>query len=502
LSLQFPETYDPQIDAAVTRIYWEQGFLRYLLKPHLQRRVYDFIHTWKLNNVNSAKPIVLNIHRAGGKTFLLALLAIERALRHPNQEIRFGADTESQADEVVEPNIRKILEHMPTGFFSSRKNDKAGPYYLIRNPTWPAGSYPSRIWIIGCRERADKHRGKRSNVVIFDECRDIEAFEYVARVVFGPHFATMDNPLYIMSSTPPESMDHAWNRVFLYEAQLDNRYIECDSEHNEDWTTSDDSRMLELFKDRESPEWQREMLCRRISDVNRLIVPEFSDVHIVEDYKRPDVFIPLVVADGGFIDYFACMFGYVDFVRQVLVVEDSIVVNRKNTGQIASLVGERINSLYGTPGVDENGRVSFQFPMRPRKHADMTPRELADLEQIYHLSFFPAENHDPDSQIAHLRDCFARNKIRILAKNTALISQLKNAIRDSNGKLTRSETWGHWDAVMALVYMAKVAPWTIRPTPEESGIDISTQQIQRGSAKENNGFTRQFLRGSLRSRWK
>lgn len=482
--------------------YWKNGFLRYLLKPDLQLRVYDFTHDWKKRNPDSALPIVWDLHRAAGKTFELALLGLERGFRYPGQEVRFGASTISQADEIVEPNIRKILDHRPQGFIAERRVDQSQPYYILINPYWEPGSPPSYFRLIGCRERADKHRGKRSNMILLDECRDIEAFEYISKVVFAPHFATMFNPVFIMSSTPPESMDHPFTRIYCPQAIEGNRYIKGPVTEDKDWTDRDNKMMLEMFHDVNSPEWKREMLCEHISDPTRLVIPEFEEGSDIRDsYDRPKYFYPLIVADGGYVDYFACLFGYVDFLAAKLIVEDSIVVNRKHMGELNDLIVEKRSILYGIPEVSDDGKLKVTFPVKPRQYADMKPIEIATFDGQYKMFFEPAENHDPDSQIAFLRDKIAKRQVIILKKNEALIRQLKNAIRDEKGNLTRSTEYGHWDAVMALVYMAHHAPWRLNPGFEKPlPYDWTKQQIPKGAFKEVTKGSRAFLRRSFRRR--
>lgn len=308
-----------------------------------------------------------------------------------------------------------------------------------------------------------------------------------------------------MSSTPPESMDHAWSRIYCREAMDENRYFIGKCIDNEDWHEEDDCRMLELFRSKESHEWRREMLCEHISDPTRLVIPEFDEEkHTVEEYARPEHILPLIVADGGYVDYFACLYGYVDFQRQKLVIEDSIVVNRKNLGELSVLINAKKSQLYGNYELSPSGAVEVNYPVKPRQYADMRPLELATLCDVYKLYFNPPEEReDPDALIAQCRDRFFKNQITILRKNEVLIRQLKNAIRDEKGRLTRSSEYGHWDAVMALVYMTRCAPWRTNPGYENSKeYNWSTHQIPKGAFNEmRSTFTRSGIRRSTRKRW-
>jgi len=66
----------------------------------------------------------------------------------------------------------------------------------------------SQLVLLGCAESADNHRGKKSHLVTLDECADIPHFRYVAESVFSWHFAGLEQPLFLLSSTRPRSVDH------------------------------------------------------------------------------------------------------------------------------------------------------------------------------------------------------------------------------------------------------------------------------------------------------
>jgi hypothetical protein len=135
------------------------------------------------------------------------------------------------------------------------------------------------------------------------------------------------------------------------------------------------------------------------------------------------------------------------------MVEDEVVTKRKNTGEIVELIRAKEKSLYGG------------HPSDVRRIADATPREIADLSQIYHVAFQPAEKHDRESQLAVMRHNLAQGKIVIHERCRNLILQLASGVRDKSGKFERSETLGHCDAVAALVYLNRMASWHSNPYP-------------------------------------
>src|SRR5207249_2295362 len=108
---------------------WRQGRLAHLLRPHGQRRAYEFIRTWNETRPDDMGPLVLNCHRRMGKSFLLVLVAIERCLRASNQVVRYGSPTFVQTAEIVEPLIRQVLETCP----KELRPEKKGHNWLFRN---------------------------------------------------------------------------------------------------------------------------------------------------------------------------------------------------------------------------------------------------------------------------------------------------------------------------------------------------------------------------------
>lgn len=463
-------------------LLWDYGRLRYILHPDLQRRTYDFTHLWKKNHQYSAKPIVWNLHRAAGKSFELLVMCVERCLAYPGQEVRFGAPSMKQAEEIVERPLQQILSMCPPHL---QPEEKYSDFYF-RNPRWPQGSQPSALRLVGLKEKARAERGKRSNMFVIDECRDVMDFAYVARDVVAPQFAKMWNPLFIMSSTPPDSMDHEWISKYVMESMGDDRYMFGPVSQDLDWTEVDDMMMLEQFGSKESPAWMREMECVLISDPERLLVPEFDDKLHVSEHKRPDSFFPMVAADGGFIDFFACLFGYVDFERQKMIVEDEVVLSRKNSGEIAKEIQKAKDRLYPKT--------------RCTMVADMTPQQIADLDQLYKLPFYPAERHDPDAYIATLRDHLVHGKIQISPRCKHLIAQMKAAVRNDRGKIERTKGYGHFDAVMALAYMDHAAPWHRMPQVTVPKPDFYNTHVPQPSQNEQRRVTRQAIRSFMRPR--
>src|SRR5690606_13943065 len=80
---------------------WFRGELLHLTKPGPQRDLYEEIHHSRLKGTGVPSPIVLNLHRRLGKTFLGVLLLVEDCLRSPRRINKFGAPSGSQAMDIL-----------------------------------------------------------------------------------------------------------------------------------------------------------------------------------------------------------------------------------------------------------------------------------------------------------------------------------------------------------------------------------------------------------------
>ncbi|MFQ5443010.1 MAG: hypothetical protein ACE5EK_00185 [Nitrospinales bacterium] len=444
---------------------WYRGELDYLLRRHGQMAVYRKIREWKEANPNRLGPIVLNCHRAFGKSYFVVLLGIERCLKFPFQEVRVSSPTYKQTKEIVAPIITKILARCPDELQPERREGKL----VFKNPRWEDPNAISTLYLSTCKDDAESQRGLRSDFIAIDECRDVPNFDYVVKDVYLFHFAQRKNPLMILCSTPPKSPgDHAWSRVYLESARRNNRYIEFPVTMNEDWTEADDEMLVDVCGGKETTSWRREALCELIGDEASLIVPEFQKIRdrvVVDFWERPAHFFPYVCIDTGWVDKTAVLFGYVDFLNQVLVIEDEIVLARVRTVDLAAKILAMEKILY------PRGR----HPLPIRRFGDMTPQQLNDLvyamrEQAgfsYPVSWSSVEKYDREVSLARLRSGIQNERIKILSCCKHLVKQLMEGTQDEKGRFERSEVHGHFDAIAALQYLFRMVKWQANPFPDE-----------------------------------
>jgi len=439
---------------------WRAGELRYLLREHGQRRVYDKTHAWKLENPKKYGPIVWEEHRRFGKSFAGTLYGVERCKRYPRQIVRYGAPSLTQCEEIVRPIMQEILWRCP----EDQRPQPKGNTWIFPHP----GGRDSVFMLIGCREEAFNHRGKASDVIILDECRDIENFETVVNVVFGFHFVGRHLPTMILMGTPPDLMDHPFIQQFIPAAIANKTYFLETVETNEDWSPEDEEEIVKICGSKGSIAWRREALCEHISDPKGLIVPEFVELEhrgilptvVVEEHPRPSHFYPFTCMDGGFSDYTGVLFGYIDFPtahdgEKLLVIEDELWDRQLNSAQWKAKILEKEAELY----------AKAAHPVT--RIGDLTSKQSrVDLAQVLHFPVLEVKKFDKDSAVAALRSTIQNLKIRIFSRCEHLTYQLRNGVYAKNRvDFIRTETLGHCDLIDALVYLHRHAYWNANPYP-------------------------------------
>lgn len=498
--------------------FWKRGNLRHLLWPG-QRQVYDWTKQWKEENVDFAGPIVWELHRAAGKTFMLCVLALERCLSKPYQDVKYGAPNFQQADDIVTPVLVKhILHHELYGKPSDISIEKKeGRKWIVKNPMWWQMDADldrdacSSFELIGCTEQANRHRGKRSDMVLLDECRDIGKDNmdnmYIIDDVFGPHFSKRENPLMILSSTPPDSMNHPFIKKYYEEGQLEGRYFRLVGADNPDWTEKDDATQRKLLiRGTNTSKYDREIQCAHISETSRLAVEEFTEVlqvkedgtyvrrcdNLVVPWPRPSTFFPFSCADLGFVDFTAVLYAYFDFEAQKLIVEREYVVHNKSTGEIVDKAMEIEKELY-------EGTFNYS---QMRRWTDNDPQLIADFRKAGWLVQAVDKTKVKGKKwkwaaLASLKTAIANEEIIIDPSCKNLIEQLTNGqLNQSRGDYEREiveeinpdePVIGHCDALVALCYLWwMVQPYRmLRPSVDKTNVsDYIRGMVSRNTPRK------------------
>lgn len=509
-------------EEAIRGELWARGDLSDEMFPNSQLVLREHIEGWRRANPEDAGPLVVNCHRGMGKSWFLTLYGFEYALRRPGMVVRFGSPTLTQTEEIALPIIQKILSTKPKAI-SVRK--VANNFYF-KSPRWGKDAPESVFNLFSCKEDAESMRGKRANLILLDEVRSIDNARYVIEEVLLFLTAMQEDPLMILSSTPPHRPDHAFTAHFIEDARKFGRYFKLSIDENPDFPESQ-ARMLErICGGRHTPGWKREALCITLPDPSLLAVSEFQDAkhEIVREVPRPTHYYIHESMDAGFMDYTAVLFAWVWFIHQKLVIEDELLFHFKSTVDIAEAIQEKEASLWS--------RAIHREEIA--RYGDATKQQLHDLRATYGLRFHAADRWDLDASLADLKSAIQLRHIIIHPRCVNLLNQLENSTlnrkrndfdrpveKDFMGEDPTRPVMGHSDALMALVYLWKQAKrrmldnpypdpkeiWrnessTIVDLPETQYFDKFGRQVNRKTSRKNITFRPARITRKAMTIWK
>jgi len=439
---------------------WYKGDLTWMLRPNGQTKIHDFIVSCALEE-DTVDPIVVNAHRRLGKSFLNVLMAVEDAIRDPGQQIKYICGEKEQVRDIFEPLYQQIIASCPDDLMPKRR----GFTFRFFNPRWKCKG-ESTIKLVGANYKmGDMGRGTACDKAYLDEVRDFKNLQYFVQSVLSHQFVGRKSPRLVMTSTVPWSMDHDFTRPFegyIPQAISRNRYICIPGSENPDFTERDKKIVLSTLPSagEKTTSYRREVGCELIGDSSRLIIPEYQEIRdsiVLNEYVRPSHFIPHVVLDSGFDpDQTAILFGYVDYMAQLLIFEAAVVEKRMTSRDIATAV----KSMEINLGYDKN---YYQI----RRLADLREKETEDLRRDFNLPFQPVLRFNSDAALIAFRSKIADRQIRLIMPACRdLDYQLQFGYWNEKGSdFQRSESLGHWDAGKAAVYMTRMACWRHNPYP-------------------------------------
>lgn len=448
---------------------WYKGQLDWMLRPHGQTWIHDFILNCSLEE-DTVNPVVVNAHRRLGKSFLNVLMAIEDCIRKPSTFVKYCCGEKEQVRDIVEPLFMQIMATCPDDLQPRRR----GFTYIFNNPRWESKEV-SYLKLVGANYKmGDMGRGTACDRAYLDEVRDFKALRYFVQSVLAPQFLGRSAPRLVITSTVPWSMDHDFTRPtsgYIDQAKSANRYIEIPGSKNSDFGERDKKIVLSTLPMGEADiSYQREIECKLIGDTSRLICPSyqlFRSELVVNSWTKPAYFYPYMALDTGFDpDATAIIGGYVDYFQQLLIFEGCHVEKRMTTRDIAN----RTANMEKTLGYD---KATYAV----RRIADMTEREIADLMREHHLAFQPVVRHDAKSAVASFNSKIEDHQIRLVlpACHDLDYQLLHGYWNEAGSKIERTEGMGHWDAGKAAVYLARQAPWGVNPYPSGSSPEFRSR---------------------------
>jgi hypothetical protein len=403
--------------------------------------------------------------RQSGKTFLLSFLALEQALKKPNSIIKFVTDTKLHAETILLPAFEEILRDCP--------ND-IKPEYKVKQYTFYF-SNGSQIQLAGTDSKHYKRlRGQKCDLVLIDEagfCNDLDD------VYGGALFPTTTHTggKIIMASSIPEQLDHPFFN-FIEIAQFNGRLSEKTIDDNPLLTLEQVADIAKSMGGRDSLRFRREYMNEIIKDSNTSVIPEYTkelEKDIIMPWKRPPFYDYYVSMDIGGKDLTVVLFGYYDFVKGKLIIEDEIKFDFQIPGNNLELLTKQI--------LDKEKKLLYNEDIneqrRPFKRvSDINPIAINEILKYSQgrLFFTDAKKDDKDSAINDLRVRLGGKQIILDPCLKTLPLHLKNVRWNSptnKEKFARSPDCGHYDAVEALKYMVRSVLFTKNPYPAHYNVN-------------------------------
>lgn len=425
----------------------------------------------------TAKLFVANCARRFGKTFWIVTECLRVARAKDRARVKIATAFLTDLEEFIIPAFEAVLEDCPDDIRPKWSESKKK--YIFSNK--------SEIQLIGLDRKPNGGRGNYCDLYIFDEAAYIKNVSYIYSSVVIPMTMYREGARVIMISTPPKSPDHDF-KDFCLKAKRENAYVELDIFKNP--MVSPD--MIEEYKKEclTETDWEREYLCKFVTDQTLAIIPEFRNYNYTRSEKSEhyDILHKYVSMDLGVRDLNVTLFSHYDFPRAKLVIEREHVIN--GPSMTTPLLHKAISSIELDLWKDKDGN-----PTEPYKRVadNNNPLLLLDLGSIHNMFFHSTTKDDLHAMINKVRVWFKDGRIEIDESCTTLIDSLNYGIWNENRReFSRSKVLGHFDAIASIMYLIRNIDESTNPIPVRVGFN----QVNFEENDQLNEFKK--LRGNLR----
>lgn len=451
---------------------WARGQILHHLTPS-QQEAYHKFRAWDADPRRIGRYYAFDISRRWGKSLLCCLIAVMAALMNSRWRIVYCAPMYNMVGKILRPLMAQLLQDCPPALRPEWVKSE-GTYH------WHTGS---RIELIGLDVNPDGARGTGVDLVILDEAGFFDNLEYLLLSVISPQMMGRPHARIVAASTPPISPSHYWSQTYVPDAVKAGAHDLKTIEQADQYEWDEIEEHIRLAKGRKSVTCRREFFCEHVTDESMAIIPEFRDVasEIVRAPERVPTWRDCYVAmDPGWKDMTAVLFGYWDFERQILVVEDEIAAPRLNSADVAASIVSKETVLW-----EKSKRRSHDGKLKPQPYlrvSDNDPRLLYDLATQHHLVFIATQKDEFTQQVNGLRIAIQQRKIQIHPRCKILVHHLKNGVWKNEARKVfawEGGSLGHFDAIAALIYLWRNVQQRRNPAPKEERYVISTQHENR-----------------------
>lgn len=437
---------------------WAKGDLRYLMHT-VQRQIWDRIEKSK------NKEFVINCSRQLGKSRLGAIRSVSKCLSNPKYRVKYASAFRDDLKEYIIPHFDEVLEDCPDELrptFSASQNK-----YIFKNG--------SEIKLIGLDKNPNALRGNKIDEIFLDECAYVSNLQYLHKSVIIPATTHRPKAKVVFISTPPISPDHYFTELCQKAEQVGN-YAKFTVYDNPLLSPEAIAELCAQVGGETSTDWKREYLCEFVVDENLAIIPEWKADYEVET-PMPELYgyyHKYTSLDLGVRDFTAALFGYYDFPRAKLVVENEYLINgpKMTTDALADSIKEYEKKTFH--GAEPYLRVSDNNNLLL----------LNDLNIKHKLYFMPTSKDTLDAMVNNARLWVRDSRVEVNPRCKQLIGCLRSGIwMDSRRDFAHSAVFGHFDALAALIYLIRNVNVFVNPVPQHLGKSVYNHFIPNHRAQ-------------------
>jgi hypothetical protein len=455
----------------ITDEAWRRGFL-YHRCHSVQQAMYKTFYESEDNST-----LVWLLARQSGKTYLLAILALEQALRQPNSVIKILTDTKIHMETIFIPVMNELLEECPDDVKPEYQKSKFA--YTFTNG--------SQIQLAGSDgKNYERLRGQKSHLCLVDEAGFCDDLNNVVLSVLVPT-TTHTGGKTVLASTPPKEFDHEF-LPFIEEAEMHGYLTKKTIYDNPLLTATQVERIAEKMGGVHSEQYRREYLCELIKDASTAVLPECTPAllkEITKEWPTPPFFDAYESMDLGFTDLTVVLFAYYDFRADKLIIEDEIVTNgpEMHLNKLTADIKDKERKLWTNV---MSGEVKTPY-LRVSDINYIATNEIRKNSNN-EIIFVATKKDDKDSAINNLRMQLSAKKIVIHPRCVTLLRHMQNVRWQSAKNKTvfaRSPDDGHYDAVDALIYLSRSVVYSKNPYPAHYGFNLKDLHIQNEDSFNN-----------------
>jgi hypothetical protein len=476
-----PPPRTPPLRTELQRLLLQEARAELWRRGHLSWKLHeDQLEVYHQLQASRASRFVMEIARRWGKTYMLALIAMETCLRRPKSRVVYGAPTLVHLREFILPTFDALIADAPPD---------ACPVYNSSSGHWtfPNGSH---IHLFGAdnKLKANRGRGPGAQLAIFDEAGFTPVLEYVLESVFDAQLLTTRGRT-LIGSTPAEEPEHDFTRI-AERAEAQGNYARrtiydnptLSPEWVEEFTRRKaEEKGLSVEEFVRTDTWRREYLAERVIDKLLVVVPEWAQKRekLLVAVPRPDYFDAMTVLDPGGHDPHAATFGYWHFTAAKWVIEDELLLrNGENSAGLVAELKAKEKALWGVEKYDGSLRAGreqpdetmlkqlpdwmqdlliAEAPEQPYIRWSDTNLELVRaLYELHGMAFIPTEKSDLEVQVNRLRVMVNAEEILIHPRCVHTDRHLRTTTWENHKRRRWARKGGeHGDCLATLIYGAR-----------------------------------------------